>query len=202
MRIIGGIYKGLKLKVPKVEGLRPTYDKVREALFDILGENSQGISFLDLFAGSGSVGLEALSRGAQHVVFVEAHRQVINVLKYNISLFTGVEVERIRVIHADVMKAISLLRKEQKRFDVIFSDPPYLNPNLNLEVLEASVSQGILNVDGIIIIEQSIRSPTPRVDKLYLLLEKRYGETKLLFYGRSKYTRFLPAVKNREGIIK
>ena len=199
MRIIGGIYKGLKLRVPKIEGVRPTYDKVREALFNILGNRCEGVCFLDLFAGSGAVGLEAISRGAEQVVFVENDKRVVNVLKHNISLFHGVDQSKFRVIHADVKKAIPLLRREQKRFDIIFSDPPYIKQHLNRFVLEECVKQGILNADGIIIIEQTVRTYSPMPSNLFLLLEKNYGETKLIFYGRAKYTKFLSISEKRRG---
>ncbi|MFH1577556.1 MAG: RsmD family RNA methyltransferase [Candidatus Omnitrophota bacterium] len=131
MRIISGRFKGRIIGFPK--GIRPTQDKVREALFNILGDIS-GLSFLDLYAGSGSVGLEAISRGARRVVFVEKHRECLVKIKQNLAT-VGLSLKRCpglpnmleyRVIGRDAAKALEQLHVRQvEKFEIVFLDPPY-----------------------------------------------------------------------------
>jgi 16S rRNA (guanine966-N2)-methyltransferase len=133
MRIISGKYKGRTIKMPK--GIRPTQDKVRKALFDILGD-IEGLSFLELFAGSGAVGFEAFSWGAKEVVFVENNRRCTEKIKENLSALGLVELPACpaspaggrqagRVIELDVFKALKQLNNQGEKFDIIFLDPPY-----------------------------------------------------------------------------
>ncbi|MCU0651319.1 MAG: 16S rRNA (guanine(966)-N(2))-methyltransferase RsmD, partial [Candidatus Omnitrophica bacterium] len=124
MKIKSGIYKGRVFLVPK--GIRPTQDIVRKALFDILGDMS-GLSFLELFAGSGSVGLEALSHGAKSVTFVEIDRNSSLILENNIKsiLSTDYCLLTTAVITSDVFLAIAKLANQPGKFDIIFADPPY-----------------------------------------------------------------------------
>ncbi len=130
MRIITGKYKGRTIKMPK--GIRPTSNKVRKALFDILGD-IKGLSFLELFAGSGAVGIEALSQGAKEAVFVEKNKICLNRIKENLSVM-GLRPGR--VMGLDVFKAIKQLHQEGKKFDIIFLDPPYFRglAKKNLEI--------------------------------------------------------------------
>lgn len=125
MRILTGKYKGRIIKMPK--GIRPTQDKVRKALFDILGD-IEGLSFLELFAGSGAVGIEALSRGAKGVVFVEKNQQCIDNIKISGSLM-GLLGHK--VMGLDVQEAIKRLSKAGETFDIIFLDPPYYKGGAN-----------------------------------------------------------------------
>jgi 16S rRNA (guanine(966)-N(2))-methyltransferase RsmD len=120
MRIAGGLLKGRRLVVPK-EHIRPTQEKVREALFSILGEKLEGADFLDLFAGSGAVGIEAWSRGASNVCLVDSSRRVLDVLKKNVLELCDDTVE---VVSGDVL---NVLKKKiaGRQFDIIFADPPY-----------------------------------------------------------------------------
>lgn len=201
MRIISGEFKGKKLRIPHINGVRPTYDKVREALFDIIGNRCEGLSFLDLFAGCGSVGLEALSRGAEKVVFVENDRRAVGVLNYNLSLFPSIEKSRTSIIYADIKKAFSILNRDHMKFDIIFSDPPYLKEDLNKIVLEQSVEQGLINSDGVIVLEKSCRTKLSYATNLYKLLEKNYGETVLVFYGCYEETRFLSYKTKKASVL-
>ena len=135
MRIISGRFKGRIIKWPI--GIRPTQDKVRKALFDILGD-IKGLSFLELYAGSGAVGLEALSQGASKVVFVENNNQCLEIIKKNLRYLdtrysildegflraASIEHQAV-VITMDVFRAISLFSRKHKKFDIIFLDPPY-----------------------------------------------------------------------------
>ncbi|MFA5005228.1 MAG: 16S rRNA (guanine(966)-N(2))-methyltransferase RsmD, partial [Candidatus Omnitrophota bacterium] len=119
MRITTGKFKNKKLYFPR--GIRPTQDKVRKAVFDILGDIS-GLSFLDLFAGSGAVGFEALSRGAGELVLVELNRDSVDAIKKNINILKDAPCS---VIHIEAQKAVKLLHERGKTFDIIFLDPPY-----------------------------------------------------------------------------
>jgi len=121
MRIIAGESRGRKIKVPK--GIRPTQDRVRESIFNILGDRVVNKTILDLFAGSGSFGLEAISRGAREATFVEINPKVIEILRENIDTLgcTG----RSKVIQADAIKTIKNLESDVQHPDIIFADPPY-----------------------------------------------------------------------------
>src|SRR3989338_4091486 len=127
MKILGGFLRGRNFYMP--EGIRPTQDRTRKAIFDIVGQDLQGLDFLDLFAGSGAVGLEALSRGARRVVFVEKEMRYADVISKNI---TTLNIESYKngvycsdVIGTDVFFAMKQLNKKKERFDIIFLDPPY-----------------------------------------------------------------------------
>ena len=120
MRIIGGEAKGRRIVIPR--GIRPTQDKIRATVFDVLGEEVQGTKFLDLFAGSGSVGIEALSRGAKESVFVERSKRVREVLKESIRL-SGYT-DRAKIILKDALKFLETIKLSDHR-TIIFADPPY-----------------------------------------------------------------------------
>lgn len=130
LRIIGGEWRGRKLRFPDVEGLRPTTDRVRETLFNWLAPVIHGARCLDLFAGSGALGLEALSRGAAEVAFVDSDRRAVQSLQENLALLKD---ERGSVVQGD---ALSFLRGSPRPFDVVFLDPPFrkelLRPCLEL----------------------------------------------------------------------
>lgn len=124
MRIVGGLYRGRRLKAPRGGATRPTSEKVREALFDILGPAVRGELFVDLYAGTGGVGLEALSRGAAQAVFVERRGESLRTLRENAASL-GLGKESVRVIAADAAKALALLRAEGASPGIVFCDPPY-----------------------------------------------------------------------------
>lgn len=178
MRIISGKYKGRLIKMPR--GIRPTQDKVRKALFDILGD-IKGLSFLELFAGSGAVGIEALSRGVREAVFVEDDRGCIEKIEDNLSLLSSLS---FRVIELDVLKATIRLAKEARQFDIIFLDPPYYKDiaKKNLQILEA---YDILAPNGFAIVQHFKKEQLPKESgNLVLIKESRYGDTVLSFYRK------------------
>ncbi len=119
MRIIGGVHRSRRIEFPDVIGLRPTPDRVRETLFNWLGQNLVGKRCLDLFAGSGALGLEAASRQAAEVVMVESNRKVFHALQTSVAQFPGINV----VLYCD--DAIKFIRRDCNKFDVIFLDPPF-----------------------------------------------------------------------------
>jgi 16S rRNA (guanine(966)-N(2))-methyltransferase RsmD len=176
MRVTGGIGKGRKLKVPAGARVRPTSDKVKQALFNILGQKVEGALFLDLFAGIGGIGIEALSRGAARVVFVDDSRDSLRVIQQNIEQ-TGFN-ERAQVIAS---KAETFLKKTSEQFDIVFLDPPY---SLALEpLLNGIVVSGILKPGSIVITEHFKKQPSiKQAGKLSLYRESQYGDTVLAFY--------------------
>ncbi|HOU37026.1 MAG TPA: 16S rRNA (guanine(966)-N(2))-methyltransferase RsmD [Candidatus Omnitrophota bacterium] len=181
MHIISGKYKGAALKAPA--GIRPTEDRVRKALFDILGDMT-GCSFLELFAGSGAVGLEALSLGAQGVVLVEKDRTGLHAIRGNISgLKPQPSGTAIEVYQDDAMEAVSRLSGQGRRFDVIFADPPYYK-GLSEKILQSIEEYDILNdISGFLIIQHFKKDPLPsKQGNLVLFKQSRYGDTVLSFY--------------------
>src|SRR5690348_13033644 len=123
MRIVAGTYRGLRLKTLKGGNLRPTSDQLRETLFDVLGPKVSGSTFLDAYAGSGAVGLEALSRGATKVVFVEQHRAAAALIRKNLealNIDSG-----FRLLTCQVTTGLERLGGEGRQFDYVFLDPPY-----------------------------------------------------------------------------
>jgi 16S rRNA (guanine966-N2)-methyltransferase len=177
MRIIAGEAKGLFLKSMVKAELRPTSQKVREALFNILGEKVPGSLFLDLFAGTGAIGIEALSRGAEKAVFVERDRKALSLLKEN--LFLAGMNDRGAVIEGDVVKKLPHLRNSH--FTLIFVDPPY-NFNLHQKVLSCLVENDIIDKEGSVIVEHYHKQkPTYSEDLFALVRCEKYGQTELSF---------------------
>ncbi|MCX5703656.1 MAG: 16S rRNA (guanine(966)-N(2))-methyltransferase RsmD [Candidatus Omnitrophica bacterium] len=178
MRIITGKYKGRVIKMPK--GIRPTQDKARKALFDILGD-IEGLSFLELFAGSGAVGIEALSQGAKEVIFVEKDRGCIEAIQANLEVL---EASAAQVIGLDTLEAIRRFSQKQEKFEVIFSDPPYYL-DLAKKTLQILGAYDILAPNGFIVMQHFKKDELPiEQGQLRLLKEARYGDTLLSFYEK------------------
>ena len=150
MRVISGFKKGYKLKCPKGKDTRPTEDRIKESLFNILGYIHGESIVLDLFAGSGSIGIEFLSRGAKKAYFVDRSYLSIKTIKDNLA-HTGLE-GKSRVIKNDAIRSIKILGNENIKFNYVFVDPPY-GKNLIIDVLENLWDQTILVEDGTIIVE-------------------------------------------------
>lgn len=160
--------------------LRPLTDQAREALFNILGEKAVDSYFLDLFAGTGAVGIEALSRGAKIAIFVELNRLTVSVIRQNLEL-TGFS-DRAEVYAVDVIRALNLLNRKGAKFDIIFMGAPYDRPVLEKALVKLSETE-ILKPDGVLIAEH--RKQHALMDsygKLRRYRESRYGETVLTFY--------------------
>ncbi|MGE5807669.1 MAG: 16S rRNA (guanine(966)-N(2))-methyltransferase RsmD [Nitrospirota bacterium] len=176
MRITGGTGRGRRLKVPAGPRVRPTSDKVMQALFNIIGGRIEGSTFLDLFAGAGGIGIEALSRGADRVAFVDDSNESLKIIRSNVKQagFAG----RAQIVFA---RAESFLRKPTGPYDIIFLDPPYA---MQLEsLLELIANSGIVKPGGDVIAEHFKKQPSPsRAGTLTLYREARYGDTVLAFY--------------------
>ena len=179
MRVIAGIYKGRKLEAPLDMSVRPTTDKVKEALFDIIMADVPGAVFCDLFAGSGAIGIEALSRGAEKCWFCDADRMSIRLVKANLRT-CGIGDEA-RIVTGDYKKT---LRKITDKVDIFFIDPPYESG-----VYESCLSQieilDLLTDDGIIITEHDSRTEiAEETDTFEKVRDHRYGKTVLSVYRK------------------
>ncbi|MGE5632917.1 MAG: 16S rRNA (guanine(966)-N(2))-methyltransferase RsmD [Caulobacteraceae bacterium] len=180
MRVIAGVYRGRRFD--RIEGtdIRPTSDMVKESLFNILSSDIIESKFLDLFGGTGGVGIEALSRGASHVVFIDSSIKSIKVLRKNLENLNIID--NIEVYNTDYLTAISKLYKNNKKFNIIFIDPPYSTGIAQKALLEIS-RNCILDEPGIIIIEHDAKDDMPETaGKLNKYRSKQYGNTKLSFY--------------------
>ena len=184
MRVIAGLAKGKELRFPKLskdKRLRPLNGRAKEALFNILAGKNPGARFLDLFAGTGSVGIEALSRGANLAIFVELDRKTVRTLRENLAL-TGFS-DRAEVYCLDVIKALKVIDKAKGKFDIVFIGAPYGSPALE-ETLKAIAVTEIIDRDGVIVAEHSIRNKISNsYGKLIKSRDCRYGDTVLSFYN-------------------
>jgi 16S rRNA (guanine966-N2)-methyltransferase len=184
MRIVGGTARGRRLAAPAT-GTRPTSDRTREALFNTLASMLaiDGARVLDLYAGTGAVGLEALSRGAAEAVLVESNRRALDVLRRNVEL---VAVPGAVVVGRPV--ATYLATAPEAPFDLVFADPPYALHDAKLaEVLIRLAQPGWLADDAVVVVERSARAraPEPPDGLLTPVAERRYGDS-LLWYGRPR----------------
>jgi len=180
LRITGGSLKGRKLSPLKGNLIRPTADAVKEAIFNILQNSLCNKNVLDLFAGTGAFGIDALSHGALNVVMVEKAPYSLKIIKKNIELCSIKE--KVTLISQTVKKGISILKANAWQFDVIFMDPPY-NKGLVKETLSLLDSSGLLNKGGVVVVEHSCREKAPD-GWLYfrLSVQKKYGEKYISFY--------------------
>ncbi len=179
MRVISGRLRGKRLEMLKEDAVRPTTDKVKESIFNVIQFDVVGASFLDLFAGSGQIGIEALSRGAQKVTFVDESKRAIDVVRRNLA--STKLLERAEVVQN---KAISFLRQTRERFDIAFLDPPYKTGILQKAL---DLVANVMSERGIIICEHPAEEILPvniknfRVSKSY-----KYGKIMLTVYRREQ----------------
>lgn len=184
MKILGGELKGRRIEMPKGIDIRPTSDKVREALFNIIKEKIVGASVLDLFAGSGAFGIEALSRGAQETTFVDIERRCIDRIKKNIGRLP-IDAQKIRIYRDDALRAIKKLGDSKIRFNIIFLDPPYYKEWIK-KCLISLDRYDILNNPSLVICEHFKKDIMPEeVGHLGMVRQSRYGDTVLTFYINS-----------------
>ena len=179
MRIISGISKGRKLVTPKRYSVRPTSDRVKESLFNILGGEVEAKVVLDLFAGTGNLGIEALSRGAKRVIFVEKGRQALRLIQTNLNQL-GL-VDRSEILPRDANRAIGILNQRGECFDLILMDPPY-EKGLIQRTLMKLIAHPIYHRDSILVIEHNRREPLPHwLDGWNLMRQQKIGDTLLSF---------------------
>lgn len=172
-RIISGSAGGVRIDTPDGRNTRPTSDRAKEALFSMLGDIFDGISVLDLFSGSGSLGIEAVSRGAQNAVLVESDRKCADIIKRNIRKCRLDD--SIRVLKADVRKSTGILASEGLKFKCIFMDPPYDSGYVDA-VIEKITAGDIIEKEGILVVEHSnTEKPELNGTSFTLLKTRNYG---------------------------
>jgi 16S rRNA (guanine(966)-N(2))-methyltransferase RsmD len=182
MKIIGGEFKGRRLKTSKGAKMRPTPMKVKEALFSILGGRVTGSSFLDLYAGSGQMGIEALSRGAREVVFMDNHPTALRLIHSNLGFLEPGK--NLKIPRNNVLKAIAHLSKEKKKFDIIFLDPPY-ESKLVENTLQVVAKSDILKTITLVIAEHpKSLALDEKIGCLDRIRQEKYGDTVLSFYTK------------------
>ncbi len=178
MRIISGTNKGMKLYAPEGDKVRPTSDKIKEAIFNIIGPIDEEATVLELFAGSGSIGIEFLARGAKHCTFIDKSNKSLNYVKKNLDLCKFNK--SAKIILSDYEKAIMNLSKNNEKFDYIFADPPYAL-NLSNNIFNKVIEFDILKSGGLLIIETDKSEKT--IDNTYANMveykEKIYGRTRI-----------------------
>ncbi|MGN0833276.1 MAG: 16S rRNA (guanine(966)-N(2))-methyltransferase RsmD [Kiritimatiellia bacterium] len=192
MRITGGVFGGRSLKVPDSDAIRPTQDRVREALFNIIQFEVPGADFLDLFAGSGAVGLEAVSRGAKSVTFVEANRRHLAVLKRNVDALCGPSAQAsglrsapsLAVVAADCYRWISTYAGPG--FSIGFADPPYALGEATgyASVLRTLADRGVVRPGGLFVAEMTAVQRTEATPGWTLVRDRTYGKTRLCVWRR------------------
>ena len=184
MRIIGGLMRGTKLYTLEGENTRPTLDRVKESLFNILNIRLQEAVVLDLFSGSGALGLESISRGAKKAVLCDASKAAYKIILSNVEK-TKVN-EKVKVYNIDYEKCLSMLANEKYKFDVIFLDPPYESEYYE-KSLEKIYNLDLLADDATIILETDDRDRIiSNIDnnKYYICDERKYGRATLMFLNR------------------
>lgn len=180
MRIIGGKFRGRTIEMPKV--IRPTSDKVREALFEILKNRINGSVFLDLYCGSGAMGIEALSRGAGRVSFVDSSPRNITIVRKNLTSLGLSDVSCFNIYKKDALKVLLDFKESGLKFDIIFLDPPYHNDMAKNSLIAIS-NYDILARNTIIVAEIYKKEGLPEsVGSLKKIRSSRYGDTMLEFF--------------------
>ncbi len=183
MRIVAGTARGRTLRGPKSQSIRPTADRVRESLFNILGQWTEGLAVLDLFAGTGSLALEAISRGAAAALLVDKDREALALCRGNAAALGFAEQVEIWAMPVD--RAVERLAREGRRFDLIFTDPPYV-----LEAAETLIARidaaGLLAPGGRLVFEHGKEEASPeQAGSLERYDQRQFGETRISFYRAS-----------------
>ncbi len=180
MRIISGTYKGRKIDGYEIVGTRPTQDRMKESLFAMIQDEIRGATVLDLFAGSGNLGIEALSNGAIFTSFVDSNKKCCEVIQKNLA---SIPEETYQIQNLDYQKALFLFEQEKKSFDIILLDPPYQLSCFH-EILIFFGKNDLLKEDGIVICEYEIDQFQEEYPNLILEKEKKYGYKKIRIYRK------------------
>lgn len=179
MRVISGIYKHIKLDGYDIDVIRPTMDKVKESMFAMIYEYVFNALCLDLFSGTGSLGIEALSNGAKEVYFVDNNKKSLNITKSNINKLKTDKI--VHIILSDYMSILKKFRDEGIKFDIIFLDPPYGQIKIE-KLLNKIIELDVLNDNGIVVCEYEFE----KLDEIYgcleLIKDRKYGKTSLKIY--------------------
>ncbi len=180
MRITSGILKNKRIKSREGQETRPTLERIKEAIFSIISDKIEGSRFLDLYAGTGNMSLEALSRGARRAILIEKEQEAIRVIIDNIN---DCKMEdKSRAYKNDVLRAIEILSRKNEKFDIIFLDPPY-KENLSIKTIKHISDYNIIESEGIIISEHSVYEKMPNeIGKLIKYDERNYNKKIITFY--------------------
>lgn len=183
MRIIAGIYRGRQLKSPPSAQTRPTSDRLRETLFNVLAPRIEGARFLDLCAGTGAVGIEALSRGAEHVTFVDKSRRMCGLIEANTSAL-AIDAKEFEIVNADASEDLRRhAKKEREPFDIIFFDPPYAADYESVLSFIAEHGPQLLSDEGISVVEHHKKKDLPdEFGPLKCYRTLKQGDSVLSFY--------------------
>ena len=183
MRIIAGIYRGRQLKSPPSAQTRPTSDRLRETLFNVLAPRIEGARFLDLCAGTGAVGIEALSRGAEHVTFVDKSRKMCSLIEANTSALS-IDKQEFEIVNAESSGYLRRqAKKEQGPFDIIFFDPPYA-ADYGIVNLISDTGGQLLTEDGLVIVEHHKKKElADEFGSLKCYRTLKQGDSVLSFYS-------------------
>ncbi|HTV55731.1 MAG TPA: 16S rRNA (guanine(966)-N(2))-methyltransferase RsmD [Terriglobia bacterium] len=183
MRVISGLYRGLRLRTLKGELIRPTSDRMRETLFDVLGDSVQGAYFLDAYAGTGAVGIEALSRGARQVVFLESRRPAAELIRQNLQSVGAAS--GFTLLTAEVERGIERLEEQRATFDFAFLDPPYAQIREYHHILRKLGRSSVLSDRSRVIAEHSRRTLLEHCySSLVLARLIRHGDSQMAFYHK------------------
>ena len=184
MRIVGGTFRGRPLATPRSEAIRPTGDRTREAVFNVIAHNwperLEGARVLDLFSGTGALGLEALSRGAAHCLFIEESAEGRGLIRTNVEAF-GLQ-GRARIFRRDATRLGEA--GTIAPFDLVFADPPY-GKGLAERALESALAGGWLKPDALVVVEEAASSPFQPVEGFDVLQRREWGETSVTFAART-----------------
>jgi 16S rRNA (guanine966-N2)-methyltransferase len=186
LRIISGRLRGRTIRAPGGRGTRPTASRVREAIFDVLAHSPthartcSGARVLDLFAGSGAMGIEALSRGADHAHFVERDRRAVTELRENLEALGLTASATVLPVAAD--QAIRRLEAERSTFELVFLDPPYAAVRETEALLRGLVGSTLLARPSLVVLEHAADVALPPIEGLGPSLDRRWGDTEAVFY--------------------
>ena len=184
MRIISGYFKGKKIFLPKDKLTRPLRDLVKESIFNLIDHSNKfnfsikNSNVLDLFSGTGSFGIECISRHAKKITFIESYKEALNVLKKNISTFKLED--KCKIINENCFEFIHLKKKNSEQFDLIFIDPPFKEKKINF-LIEDILEKKMLKPYGIIIIHRHKKAEDNFPEKFKIIENKKYGISKILF---------------------
>ena len=181
MRVISGKLKGRVIKGYNIEGTRPTMDRVKESVFGSIQDYVDSSVVLDLFAGSGNLGIEAISNGASKAYFIDNNKECIKTIKDNISTFKINE--DCVVLQNDYKDALKYLGNMNIKFDIIFIDPPY-KYNIKKELMSLIIDNGILNDGGIIVFEYQLDEELDIIEYFELIKSKKYGDKYISIYRK------------------
>ena len=181
MRIIAGKYRGRRLRAPRGQRVRPTSDRIRESVFNIIGNDIGGCQVVDIYAGTGALGIEALSRGAQHVVFIDNHPLALECVRANIAPLA--RPDQWRILRWDAGSSLRCLAGGDHRFGYAFIDPPY-NQGLVTKTLRNLLACDVMAPGGLIVLEHHRRESPEALDtRMILRDQRRYGKTLVSFLG-------------------